>query len=81
MGNCSWGIQRKISVLLSLIGDLPLILLDEPSSGIDVIARQAICDILHQIREMGRSLLIITHKYLHFYLLLKKKEIINNKMK
>ncbi|XP_046829973.1 ABC transporter A family member 1-like isoform X1 [Vespa crabro] len=59
--NCSWDIQRKISILQSLIGDLPLILLDEPSSGIDVIARQAICDVLYQIREMGRSLLIITH--------------------
>ncbi|KAL2714403.1 phospholipid-transporting ATPase ABCA1-like [Vespula squamosa] len=61
IGNCSWGIQRKIAVLQSLIGDLPLILLNEPTSGIDVTARQAICDILYQIREMGRSLLIITH--------------------
>nr|KAF7411061.1 hypothetical protein H0235_013668 [Vespula pensylvanica] len=58
---CSWGLQRKISVLQSLIGDLPLILLDEPSLGVDVISREAICDILYQVREMGRSMLIITH--------------------
>ncbi|TGZ46018.1 ATP-binding cassette sub-family A member 3 [Temnothorax longispinosus] len=56
-----WGIQRKLCILQSLIGDLPMIFMDEPSAGIDIMTRHAICEILHQIREMGRSILITTH--------------------
>ncbi|KAK2587654.1 hypothetical protein KPH14_003774 [Odynerus spinipes] len=58
---CPWGVRKKMCILQSLIGDLPMIMMDEPTAGIDVIARQAVCDILHQVRESGRSLLIITH--------------------
>ncbi|XP_018368842.1 PREDICTED: ATP-binding cassette sub-family A member 2-like [Trachymyrmex cornetzi] len=56
-----WGIQRKLCILQSLTGDLPMIFMDEPSAGIDIMTRHAICEILHQIREMGRSILITTH--------------------
>ncbi|XP_011067293.1 PREDICTED: LOW QUALITY PROTEIN: ATP-binding cassette sub-family A member 2-like [Acromyrmex echinatior] len=56
-----WGIQRKLCILQSLTGDLPMIFMDEPSAGIDVMTSHAICEILHQIREMGRSILITTH--------------------
>ncbi|XP_011687936.1 PREDICTED: ATP-binding cassette sub-family A member 2-like isoform X2 [Wasmannia auropunctata] len=56
-----WGIQRKLCILQSFIGDLPMVFMDEPSAGIDIMTRHAICEILHQIREMGRSVLITTH--------------------
>ncbi|KYN45163.1 ATP-binding cassette sub-family A member 3 [Trachymyrmex septentrionalis] len=56
-----WGIQRKLCILQSLTGDLPMIFMDEPSAGIDIMTSHAICEILHQIREMGRSILITTH--------------------
>ncbi|XP_012061175.1 PREDICTED: ATP-binding cassette sub-family A member 2-like [Atta cephalotes] len=56
-----WGIQRKLCILQSLTGDLPMVFMDEPSAGIDIMTRHAICEILHQIREMGRSILITTH--------------------
>ncbi|KYQ46736.1 ATP-binding cassette sub-family A member 3 [Trachymyrmex zeteki] len=56
-----WGIQRKLCILQSLTGDLPMIFMDEPSAGVDIMTRHAICEILHQIREMGRSILITTH--------------------
>ncbi|XP_024936975.1 ATP-binding cassette sub-family A member 3 isoform X2 [Cephus cinctus] len=59
--SCPWGVRRKICILQCLIGDLPIILLDEPSSGIDIMTRHALCDTLHQMREMGRSLLVTTH--------------------
>ncbi|KAG7199665.1 hypothetical protein KM043_014258 [Ampulex compressa] len=59
--HCPWGVQRKICILQSLIGDLPMIFMDEPSSGIDIMSRHAICDMLHQVQEMGRSLLFTTH--------------------
>lgn len=59
---CSWGVQKKFSILQSLIGDLPMVFMDEPSAGIDIMSRHALCEILHQIREKGRSVLITTHR-------------------
>ncbi|XP_019885107.2 ATP-binding cassette sub-family A member 3-like [Camponotus floridanus] len=61
IAHCPWGIQRKLCVLQSLIGDLPMVFMDEPTTGIDIMTRHAICEILRQIREMGRSVLITTH--------------------
>ncbi|KAL6255070.1 hypothetical protein P5V15_013404 [Pogonomyrmex californicus] len=61
IAHCSLGIQRKLCILQSFIGDLPMVFMDEPSAGIDIITRHAICEILHQIRETGRSILITTH--------------------
>ncbi|KAK0180508.1 hypothetical protein PV327_006140 [Microctonus hyperodae] len=58
---CSWGVRRKIGVLISLIGDLPVIFLDEPSSGMDIIARGALTETLYQVREMGASIFFTTH--------------------
>lgn len=62
IAHCPWGIQRKLCVLQSLIGDLPIVFMDEPTTGIDIMTRHAICEILRQIREMGRSVLITTHR-------------------
>ncbi|XP_011872819.1 PREDICTED: ATP-binding cassette sub-family A member 2-like isoform X2 [Vollenhovia emeryi] len=56
-----WGVKRKLCILQSFVGDLPMIFMDEPSAGVDIMTRHAICEILHQIREMGRTVLITTH--------------------
>ncbi|XP_067203769.1 ATP-binding cassette sub-family A member 17-like isoform X1 [Linepithema humile] len=61
IAHCPWGVQRKLCILQSLVGDLPMVFMDEPSAGIDIMTRHALCEILHQIREMGRSVLITTH--------------------
>ncbi|XP_011872822.1 PREDICTED: ATP-binding cassette sub-family A member 3-like isoform X5 [Vollenhovia emeryi] len=58
-----WGVKRKLCILQSFVGDLPMIFMDEPSAGVDIMTRHAICEILHQIREMGRTVLITTHRF------------------
>lgn len=63
IADCPWGVQRKLCMLQSLIGDLPMVFMDEPSAGIDIISRHALCEILHQVREMGRSIMITTHRF------------------
>jgi ATP-binding cassette, subfamily A (ABC1), member 3 len=40
MTNLSGGMQRKLSVAVALLGNPPIILLDEPSAGMDPEARQ-----------------------------------------
>jgi len=56
----SGGMQRKLSIAIALCGDPKLVLLDEPSSGLDPEARREIWDIINEARE-GRSFVITTH--------------------
>ncbi|CAD8108025.1 unnamed protein product [Paramecium sonneborni] len=57
----SGGTRRKLSLAISLIGRSRVIFLDEPTSGMDPISRQKIWDILTQIKNEGRCLVLTTH--------------------
>ncbi|XP_028981878.1 ATP-binding cassette sub-family A member 17-like [Diachasma alloeum] len=59
--NCAWGIKRKVCLLQSIIGNPPVIMLDAPASGTDVITRNALVETLHQVKEMGSTLCLTTH--------------------
>lgn len=52
--------KRKLSVGLAFVGDSKLIILDEPSSGMDPSARRRMWDFLRSKRE-GRIICITTH--------------------
>lgn len=58
--NLSGGMKRKLSILLSFIGNSKTIILDEPTSGVDPYSRQQIWDFLLQHRE-GRTIMLSTH--------------------
>ncbi|GFS83796.1 ATP-binding cassette sub-family A member 3 [Nephila pilipes] len=58
----SGGNKRKLSVALSLIGSPPLILLDEPTAGVDPVSRRKIWNILSQARNStGAAVILTTH--------------------
>ncbi|CAD8107532.1 unnamed protein product [Paramecium sonneborni] len=57
----SGGTRRKLSLAISLIGRSKVIFLDEPTSGMDPISRQKIWDILTQVKNEGRCLVLTTH--------------------
>ncbi|GFR23039.1 ATP-binding cassette sub-family A member 17 [Trichonephila clavata] len=58
----SGGNKRKLSVTLSLIGSPPLILLDEPTAGVDLVSRRKIWNILSQARKStGTAVILTTH--------------------
>ena len=56
----SGGMKRKLSVGIALIGGSKIVVLDEPTSGIDPYARRAIWDLLTKHKE-GRTMLLTTH--------------------
>ena len=62
---CAFGLQRKMSILQSLVGDLSILCLEEPTTGIDVLAKHVLGEVLNHVREMGRSLLFSTHRCLN----------------
>lgn len=61
-GKLSGGWQRKLSIALALIGEPPVLFLDEPTLGLDVIARR---ELWHAIESLkGRQTVILTTHYM-----------------
>jgi len=60
-GELSGGQQRRTLLALALSGDPELLLLDEPTVGLDVEARRALWREIRQLVSAGRSVLLTTH--------------------
>ncbi|VEL17659.1 unnamed protein product [Protopolystoma xenopodis] len=56
----SGGDKRKLSVAMAFIGQPTLVMLDEPTSGVDPYSRRCIWSLLRHLRE-GRIIILITH--------------------
>lgn len=61
VSNFSGGMKRRLSLAIALLGDPDLLVLDEPTVGIDPSLRKKIWDELHRLRDAGRSVLVTTH--------------------
>lgn len=57
----SGGQQRRLDVALGLIGDPELLFLDEPTTGFDPSARRQAWEIVRNLRELGKTVLLTTH--------------------
>jgi ABC-type multidrug transport system ATPase subunit len=57
----SGGNKRKLSTAIALIGEPDVVLLDEPSTGVDVGARRFLWDIIGDIRKRGHALVLTSH--------------------
>ncbi|XP_037829220.1 retinal-specific phospholipid-transporting ATPase ABCA4a isoform X3 [Kryptolebias marmoratus] len=58
--NLSGGMQRKLSVALAFVGGAKVVILDEPTSGVDPYSRRSIWDLLLKYRA-GRTMIMSTH--------------------
>jgi len=59
-GNLSGGMRQKLSLILALLPRPKLLILDEPTTGVDPISRAELWDIVNEMREEGMSALIST---------------------
>uniref|UniRef100_A0A8C3SVY6 ATP binding cassette subfamily A member 3 n=1 Tax=Chelydra serpentina TaxID=8475 RepID=A0A8C3SVY6_CHESE len=57
----SGGNKRKLSAGIALIGGPPVIFMDEPSTGMDPVARRLLWDAVTRTRECGKSIIITSH--------------------
>ena len=58
----STGMKRKLQVIAALTHEAKLLILDEPTAGLDVIARDELLDMLRTYMEQeGRAILISSH--------------------
>lgn len=62
MKEFSTGMKRKLQILAAITHEADLLILDEPTSGMDVIARDQVLNLLREYMETeGRSILISSH--------------------
>jgi ABC-2 type transport system ATP-binding protein len=59
-GRLSGGMQRRLELACALVHEPELIILDEPTAGIDPLLRGSIWEELHRLRDAGRTLLVTT---------------------
>lgn len=57
----SGGMKRRLSLAIALLADPPLLILDEPTVGIDPELRQQIWQELHRLADAGKTILLTTH--------------------
>ncbi len=57
----SGGMKRRLTIARALINDPDLVILDEPTTGLDPQARHLLWERLYQLKRRGRTLIITTH--------------------
>ncbi|UJR36715.1 hypothetical protein I4U23_029431 [Adineta vaga] len=59
--NLSGGMKRRLSIGISLMGDPKVLILDEPTSGIDPYNRRLIWTMIRKMKEAGKCIILTTH--------------------
>lgn len=57
----SGGMKRKLMVCRALLTEPEILLLDEPTAGMDAISRRQMWNLLRQLNEKGLTILLTTH--------------------
>ena len=61
VGTFSTGEKQKLSLARSILHDPPVLILDEPTFGLDVMAARTVVETIGLFREQGRTILLSTH--------------------
>jgi ABC-2 type transport system ATP-binding protein len=60
-GTLSSGMKRRLTVAASLVHEPPMLFLDEPTTGLDVLSARALRDIVRSLKNRGITILLTTH--------------------
>jgi len=60
-GRLSTGMKQKVSIARALVHDPPVLILDEPTAGLDVLVQRAVLMNVAALREQGKTILFSTH--------------------
>lgn len=61
-GTLSTGQRQRVTLVRGLIHDPPVMLLDEPTRGLDVVGVQTIFDYIKHLRDVGKAVIVCTHR-------------------
>ena len=74
----SKGMKQKTALVAALMADLPIIILDEPTTGLDPLMRVAFLDILKEEHAKGKTIFISSHMYEELETTCDRVALINN---
>ncbi|MEM0000101.1 MAG: ABC transporter ATP-binding protein [Desulfurococcaceae archaeon] len=60
-GKYSGGMKKKLALVVSLLHDPEVLILDEPTTGLDPGVRRNVWDLVLKLREEGRTVILATH--------------------
>lgn len=58
----SGGLKQRLALAIALLGDAPILLLDEPTANLDHHARREYLELLAQLRTQGKTLVFASHR-------------------
>lgn len=74
----SGGMKRRFQIARSLVHDPQLVIMDEPTAGVDVELRHMLWDYLRRLNKEGRTIILTTHYIEEAELLCERVAIIDN---
>lgn len=63
VGELSGGMRQRLALAAALVGDPTLLLLDEPTASMDAPSRAEFDDVIRQLRDDGKTILLSTHQH------------------
>ena len=78
MQNYSKGMRQRIGLAQALLNDPKLLVMDEPTVGLDPIARREIRDLMLKLRNLGKTLFVCSHELSEIEMVCDRIGIINN---
>ena len=57
----SGGMKRRVQIAKALVHDPPILILDEPTAGVDIELRHMLWDYLKELNDKGKTILLTTH--------------------
>lgn len=58
----SGGLKQRLALALALLADPPILVLDEPTSNLDIRARDEFLEFLHDLNKEGKTLVFSSHR-------------------
>ena len=55
------GMRQMVSFVLSIVHDPPLLIFDEPTNGLDIVASRQVLDFLKEMKGQGKTIILSTH--------------------
>ena len=74
----SGGMKRRVQIAKALVHNPPILILDEPTAGVDIELRHMLWDYLKQINKEGKTIILTTHYIEEAEALCDEVAIINN---
>lgn len=61
LGNLSGGTRQKVNIVLTFMFDSPVIVLDEPTAGLDPVSLLKLKELINKEKQLGKIILITSH--------------------